>query len=297
MKFQKNTRVDSINRDGEFYKLNCEGETFTAKTVIAAPGRAGAYWLREQAKRFGAKSAYGPIDVGIRVEFPAVIYSEIAKVMYDAKFRLYSKSYDDPVRTFCTNPNGYIVSEKYDEFVLVNGHATRDSKTDNTNFALLSRVVLTDPVEDTTKYGRDIARLATTIGGGKPIIQRLPDFIAGRRSTWERIGKSSISPTLKDATPGDIAMAFPHRIFKNLIEGLDVLNEIITGLYSNNTLLYAPEIKFYDTKYTVTPSMETNAKNFFVAGDACGHSRGIVYSAVTGMFAAEGVLNRVGKQI
>jgi len=295
VQFRITTTADSVTKAGEIYQIHCGSETYLGRAVIAAPGRAGAYWLREQAHQLGIKTIYGPIDVGIRVEFPAVIYRHIAEVMYDAKFRLYTKSYDDLVRTFCTNPNGYIVSEKYDEFVLVNGHAKWNSKTENTNFALLSRVTLTDPVEDTTKYGRDIARLATTIGGGKPIIQRLTDFVSGRRSTWERIARSATLPTLNDVNPGDIAMAFPQRIVTNLIEGLNVLNEIIAGLISNNTLLYAPEIKFYDTKYTVTSFMETTQPNFFVAGDASGHSRGIVYSAVTGIFAAQGVLKNCGR--
>lgn len=295
VRFLTNTCIDTITNENGWFKLTGKGRTFSAKAVIAAPGRAGAYWLREQAHNLGIHTMYGPIDVGVRVEFPDVIYSPIAAVMYDAKFRLYTKSYDDLVRTFCTNPSGYIVPEKFDDFVLVNGHAKWNSKTQNTNFALLSRVMLTDPVEDTTKYGRDIARLATTIGGGKPIVQRLTDFVSGRRSTWERIGRSATIPTLKDVTPGDIAMAFPHRIVTNLIEGLNVLNEIISGLISNNTLLYAPEIKFYDTKYKVTPNLETTLSNFFVAGDASGHSRGIVYSAVTGIFAAQGVLKNLGK--
>jgi len=293
--FRVNTRIRSIDYRDNIFILSNEKEQFRAESIIAAPGRAGAYWLREQAKKLGVQNMYGPIDVGVRVEFPADIYSEIAKVMYDAKFRLYTKSYDDLVRTFCTNPNGYIVKEEFDGFVLVNGHAKCNSKTENTNFALLSRVTLTNPVEDTTKYGRDIARLATTIGGGKPILQRLTDFVSGRRSTWDRIAKSAVTPTLTDVTPGDIAMAFPHRIVTNLMEGLSVLNQIISGLQSNSTLLYAPEIKFYDTKYTVTPNLETNVNNFFVAGDASGHSRGIIYSALTGIFAAEGVLRNHGK--
>jgi len=295
VQFMTNTYIDTITKEDDWFKLTGKGRAFSARAVIAAPGRAGAYWLREQAHNLGIHTMYGPIDVGVRVEFPDVIYSPIAAVMYDAKFRLYTKSYDDLVRTFCTNPSGYIVPEKFDDFVLVNGHAKWNSKTQNTNFALLSRVMLTDPVEDTTKYGRDIARLATTIGGGKPIVQRLTDFVSGRRSTWERLGRSATIPTLKDVTPGDIAMAFPHRIVTNLIEGLNVLNEIISGLISNNTLLYAPEIKFYDTKYKVTPNLETTLDNFFVAGDASGHSRGIVYSAVTGIFAAQGVLKNLGK--
>ena len=296
IKFLLNFRIRSIEKKDGIFILSGDSEKLQARAVIAAPGRAGAYWLREQAKKLNIKNMYGPIDVGVRVEFPADIYAEIAKVMYDAKFRLYTKSYDDLVRTFCTNPNGYIVKEKFDDFVLVNGHANWSSKTNNTNFALLSRVSLTDPVEDTTKYGRDIARLATTIGGGKPILQRLRDFVNGRRSTWDRIAKSAVSPTLTDVTPGDIAMAFPQRIVTNLMEGLNILNHIISGLESNSTLLYAPEIKFYDTKYQVSPKLETNLKNFFVAGDASGHSRGIIYSAVTGILAAEGVLTNLSKR-
>ena len=288
--FKVNTCIQNIVKKDNLFIVSGENEVFHARAVIAAPGRAGAYWLREQARHLKIKNMYGPIDVGVRVEFPADIYAEIAKVMYDAKFRLYTKSYDDLVRTFCTNPNGYIVKEEFDDFVLVNGHAKWNSKTNNTNFALLSRVSLTDPVEDTTKYGRDIARLATTIGGGKPILQRLRDFVNGRRSTWDRIAKSAVSPTLTDVTPGDIAMAFPQRIVTNLMEGLGILNKIIVGLESNSTLLYAPEIKFYDTKYQVSRNLETNVKNFFVAGDASGHSRGIIYSAVTGILAAEGVI-------
>lgn len=287
--FQTKTTVQSIEPCATGFRVITDQGTYETRAIVAAPGRAGAYWLREQARQLGIQTSYGPIDVGIRVEFPADIYEEIAEVMYDAKFRLYTRSYDDLVRTFCTNPNGYIVTEKLDDFVLVNGHAKWNSKTANTNFALLSRVVLTDPVEDTTKYGRDIARLATTIGGGKPIIQRLTDFLSGRRSTWERIARSATVPTLQDVNPGDIAMAFPQRIVTNLIEGLNVLNEIIVGLHSNNTLLYAPEIKFYDTKYKVTPYMETTQPRFYVGGDASGHSRGIVYSAVTGILAAQGV--------
>ncbi len=271
--FQKNLKVKSIKKENDQFVIETEGQTYIGKSVIAAPGRAGSYWLREQVKNLGVTTSFGPIDVGIRVEFPYEIYDKIADVMYDAKFRLYTKCYDDLVRTFCTNPQGFIAKEVYDDFVLVNGHAKRDSKTVNTNFALLSRVSLTDPVEDSTSYGRDIARMALTIGGGKPIVQRLSDLLNGRRSTWGRLAKSAITPTLMDVTPGDIGMIFPHRIVRNLIEGITVLDKIISGLLSNNTLLYAPEIKFYDTNYKVSNLMETTCDNFFVAGVASWHSR------------------------
>jgi uncharacterized FAD-dependent dehydrogenase len=285
--------VKKIEKNNHFILIT-DKEKITADFVIAAPGRAGAYWLREQAHKLGVKTDYGPIDVGVRIEFSSEIYEKIKDVMYDAKFRLYTETYDDMVRTFCTNPGGFVSKETYDSFVLVNGHAKKNEKSNNTNLSLLTRISLTNPVEDTTLYGRSIAKLATTIGGGKPILQRYKDLRKGRRSTWERIKRSSITPTLTDVTPGDISMALPQRIVTNIIESLEKLDSIIPGLASDSTLIYAPEIKFYDTLYTTNEHLETNLENFFVAGDASGHSRGIIYAAVTGKIAAEGVLRKIG---
>ena len=291
--FQLRTKVEDIRKeDGGFVLKTSKGD-ITSDYLIAAPGRAGAYWLRTRASKLKAESRYGPIDVGLRVEFPAEIYAPIEKVMYDAKFHLYTKTYDDFVRTFCTNPYGFVTVEKYESFVLVNGDARKDIKSENTNLAILSRVELTDPVEDTTEYGRSIARLANTIGGGKPIIQRYKDLIRGKRSTWSRISRALILPTLKDVTPGDIAMALPNRIVKNMIEGIERLDAVIEGIASDSTLLYAPEIKFYDTTYAVNEDLETNVPGFFVAGDASGFSRGIIYASVTGVIAARGIVKKL----
>ncbi len=288
-------RIEKIERTSAGFALSGGDLQWEARYLIAAPGRAGAYWFREQAAALGIETAYGPIDVGVRVEFPAEVYTSVEKVMYDAKLRVRTNSYDDMVRTFCTNPRGFVVRETYDDFSLVNGHAENDRKTDNTNFALLSHIELTDPVEDTTEYGRAIAKLATTIGGGRPILQRLKDLRSGRRSTVERLARATIRPTLEDATPGDISMALPHRVVGNLLEALDQLNHILPGLTSDNTLLYAPEIKFYDTRYPVSHDMETPVAGLYVTGDASGHCRGIVYSAVSGSIAAEAIRRREGR--
>jgi len=287
------TKVEEVSHDGEYYHLETNDGTYRAPYVIAAPGRSGAYWLREVAHSLDISTKYGPIDVGVRVEFPAEIYQPIEEIMYDAKFRLRTETYDDMVRTFCTNPRGYVVKEPYEDFTLINGHAENSNESDVTNFALLSRIKLTDPVEDTTEYGRSIAKLANTLGGGEPIAQRLKDLEGGQRSTEKRIGRVPYNPTLEEYTPGDISMALPDRVTVNLTEGLDRLNNIIEGVTSDNTLLYAPEIKFYDTKYDVTRDLETALNGFYVAGDASGHSRGIVYSAITGMIAAEDIKKKL----
>jgi uncharacterized FAD-dependent dehydrogenase len=289
VQFELRTKVNDIKKDDTFVLKTTQGDIH-CDYLLAAPGRAGAYWLRTKANKLGATSKYGPIDVGLRVEFPAEIYEPIADIMYDAKFRLYTETYDDLVRTFCTNPHGFVTLEKYESILLVNGDARKNVRSNNTNLALLSRVELTDPVEDTTEYGRSIAQLANTIGGGKPILQRYKDLIRGKRSTWSRISRALISPTLRDVTPGDVAMALPNRIVKNMIEAIERLDAVIEGIASGSTLLYAPEIKFYDTTYQVNRDLETQVPGFFVAGDASGFSRGIIYAAVTGIIAARGII-------
>ena len=216
----------------------------------------------------------------------------VIEYAWDPKFHIYTKTYDDFVRTFCTCPNGFVVMEDYGEHIGVNGHSNSRTKSENTNFALLTKVKLTEPVENTTEYGISIAKLVTTIGGKMPIIQRLEDLRKGRRSTEARIKKSYVKPTLKLATPGDISMALPHRIVTNILEGLEQLDKVIPDVSSDSTLLYAPEIKFYSMRFIVNKDLETNMSNFFVAGDGAGLSRGIIASAATGVIAARGIMKR-----
>jgi len=287
-----NIEVVDISYD-EFFKLKCANEQIIeSRFVIAATGRYGADWITAQAKKLQINTKFAPIDIGVRVEVPAVVLEEIIEYAWDPKFHIYTPTYDDFVRTFCTCPNGFVVMEDYGDFIGVNGHSSNTDKSENTNFAFLTRVELTEPVENTTEYGASIAKLATTIGGRMPIIQRLEDLKNGRRSTTSRIEKSFVKPTLKNATPGDISMALPHRIVENIIEGLEKLDKVIKGVNSDSTLLYAPEIKFYSMRFLVNNDLETNLSNFFVAGDGAGLSRGIVASAATGIIAARGIIKK-----
>jgi hypothetical protein len=218
----------------------------------------------------------------------------IISVNRDPKFHIYTDTYDDFVRTFCVNHEGFVVKEVYDGLVGVNGHSMTGTPSENSNFAFLVRVALTEPIEDTTAYGRSVMQQATILGGGEPIIQRLGDLRMGRRSTWGRISHSHVKPTLRSATPGDIAMAMPHRIVADIQEGLEKLDEIIPGVASSSTLLYAPEIKFSANKFQVNENFETPVENLFVAGDGVGLSRGIVGAAANGILAGRGILKKAG---
>jgi len=230
------------------------------------------------------------IEVGVRVEVHNEIMQDLCETIYDPTFFVRTTKYDDQTRTFCTNFGGYVALENYQNFVCVNGHAFMDKKSDNTNFAFLSKVVLTDPVEDNQAYGESIGKLATLIGGGKPILQRYGDLKRGRRSTWNRVKNSYIEPTLKSVTCGDIAMALPERILTNLIDGLDQLNQVIPGVANDETLLYAPEIKFFATQVATDNNLQTSVSGLFVAGDGPGVAGNIVSATATALIPCKEII-------
>lgn len=291
VKFRVNTEIEDliIENDRCTGVVSKSGREYSGQYILLAPGRVGIDWVQRLTERYDLKANFAPIDIGVRVEVPSIIMDPVIDVNRDPKFHLYSKSYDDFVRTFCTNHQGFVVKENYDGFIGVNGHSRTDIKTENTNFAFLVKLKLTEPLEDTTRYGRAIAQLATTLGGGKPIVQRLGDLRDGRRSTRTRLSRNSVQPTLEDFTPGDISMALPQRVMNDILEGLDMLNEIIPGVNSSNTLLYAPEIKFYAKKLLVDDNLETSIPHLFAAGDGAGLSHDIVNASATGVLAGRGI--------
>ncbi|MDY6986359.1 MAG: NAD(P)/FAD-dependent oxidoreductase [Candidatus Thermoplasmatota archaeon] len=271
-----------------------DGRELKSDFVLVAPGRVGADFVDKIVEKHGIKAEHAPIDVGVRIEVPAIVMEPITAINRDPKFHIMTKSYDDFVRTFCTNAKGFVVKEDYGEFIGVNGHGMKDKSSENTNFAFIDRIKLTEPLENTTRYGISIAKLATTIGGGKPIVQRMGDLRRGRRSTSAKIESNTVKPTLKDFTAGDVSMALPNRIVVDILEGLDILDKIIPGVAADSTLIYAPEIKFYARRFVVDGNLETSIENLFAAGDGSGLSRDMINASATGVLAARGILRRMG---
>ncbi len=271
-----------------------DGRVLKARYVIAAPGRTGAPWMKAQAEALGLKTDASPVDIGVRVELPAVVFKEITEIVYESKLVYYSKSFDDKVRTFCMNPYGEVVLEKNDDMITVNGHSYAGRKTENTNFAILVSSAFTEPFDDPIAYGRYIARLANLLGKGV-IIQRLGDLLAGRRSTPQRIAKGLTRPTLKEATPGDLSFVFPYRHLTGIIEMLQALEKLAPGTYSRHTLVYGVEVKFYSNRISVSKKLETNVRNLFAIGDGAGITRGLLQASASGIWAAKAIAARLNK--
>ena len=267
------------------------GEKFLGKYVIVAPGRSGAEWLQSEAQALGLKTLNNPVDVGLRVEVLASVMEELTSVLYEPKFIYYSKSFDDQMRTFCVAPYGEVITESYNEILTVNGQSYAERKTENTNFAILVSTSFTEPFKEPIAYGKYLARLSNLLSGGV-MIQRLGDLESGRRSTPERIARSVVSPTLKNATPGDLSFVLPYRYLADIREMLHALDKIAPGIHSRDTLLYGIEVKFYSSRLQLSNCLETKIHNLFTIGDGGGVTRGLVQASASGVIVAREIIKR-----
>ena len=262
--------------------------------MIVAPGRTGAKWIEEFANKYDIPYYSQSIEIGVRVEVRKDILEDITNVIYDPTIFIRTKTYGDEIRTFCTNPGGFVTKENYYGYICVNGHALKEVKSNNSNFAFISKVTLTEPVTKTRLYGESIAKIANVLGDGKPIIQSLKDLKSSRRSEWHRLNKGFIEPTLKDCVAGDLALVLPHRIITNILEGLETLDKIIPGVNNDDTLLYGPEIKFFSNEIETDDKFKLSNENIYFIGDGSGKAGNIVTAAATGLVAARDIIDNIG---
>lgn len=267
-------------------------QTMQAKYVVVAPGRTGAEWVQKLLDKHKIPYNSQSIEIGVRVEVRKEILQKITDVIYDPTIFIKTKTYGDEIRTFCTNPGGFVAKENYYGYICVNGHALKNIKSNNSNFAFISKVTLTQPVTNTRLYGESIARIANVLGDNKPIIQTLKDLKQGRRSEWHRINKGFIEPTLKDCVAGDLALVMPYRIITNILEGLEELDKIIPGVNNDETLLYGPEIKFFSNEIETDNKFKVDGKNLYFIGDGAGKAGNIVVAAATGLIAARDIVEK-----
>jgi hypothetical protein len=268
------------------YRVITDKGEFEGKYCIISAGRSGSKWMEKVCKDMDIPTKSNRVDIGVRVELPAAVFSHITDELYESKIVYRTEKYGDLVRTFCMNPRGSVVNENTNGIVTVNGHSFEDpaKQTDNTNFALLVAKHFSEPFKDSNGYGESIARLSNMLGGGV-IIQRFGDLIAGKRSTQARIDESFVVPTLK-ATPGDLSLVMPKRILDGIIEMIYALDKIAPGTANYDTLLYGVEVKFYNMEVAVDSNLMTSFKNLFVIGDCSGITHSLSHASASGVHVA-----------
>lgn len=278
------TDVETL--DGGFTVITNKGERYSCKHLVLAAGRSGSKWLSETCEKLGLHLTRNRVDIGVRVELPAVIFKHITAQVYESKLVYKTDKYNDLVRTFCMNPYGEVVAENTNGIVTVNGHSYSDPSlhTENTNFALLVSNKFTEPFKDSNGYGESIARLSNMLGGGV-LLQRFGDLVKGRRSSKRRMEKCFTRPTLQ-ATPGDLSLVIPKRQLDNIIEMIYALDKIAPGTANEDTLLYGVEVKFYNSKVEVDENLETKIKGLYVLGDGSGVTHSLSQASASGVHAA-----------
>ena len=257
-----------------------------AKHTVVATGRRGADWLEKLCAEHNIAHAPGTVDIGVRVELPAEVFSRLTDELYESKIVYRTEKFEDMVRTFCMNPRGVVVNENTNGIITVNGHSYEDpaKHTNNTNFALLVSKHFSEPFHDSNGYGESIARLSNMLGGGV-MVQRFGDLIRGRRSTKARIEESFVTPTLS-ATPGDLSLVMPKRILDGIIEMIYALDKIAPGTADDDTLLYGVEVKFYNMEVEIDENLETCHKGLFVIGDCSGVTHSLSHASASGIYVA-----------
>jgi uncharacterized FAD-dependent dehydrogenase len=287
--------VDLIIDNGRATGIVLEsGEKIYADNIVLGVGREGALWQQELLEALGVAFRNNQVDIGVRVETNNIVMEEINANLYEGKFK-FNTSVGTTVRTFCSNPSGHVVIENQNGVVLCNGHAFRDIKlgTDNTNFALLVSHEFSEPFDNPNQFAYEVAKLANKLSGGSVIVQTYGDILKGRRSTEKRIRECFVTPTLKEAVPGDLGLVLPYNTMKSLIEMMQALNHVTPGIASDHTLFYGVEAKFYSARPEVGDDFETKAiKNLYVGGDGAGVTRGLAQAGANGVWIARKIIEK-----
>ena len=291
VEFRFNCAAHTVEKTENGYRVTTDEGIFEAEKCIISAGRSGSKWMETVCKDLNIKTKSNRVDIGVRVELPANVFSHLTDELYESKIVYRTQKYGDLVRTFCMNPKGAVVNENTNGIVTVNGHSYEDpaKQTENTNFALLVAKTFSEPFKDSNGYGESIARLSNMLGGGV-MVQRFGDLIQGRRSTPDRIRQSFTTPTL-NATPGDLILVIPKRILDGIIEMIYALDKVAPGTANIDTLLYGVEVKFYNMEVALNENLETCHEGLFVIGDCSGITHSLSHASASGVHVARHIVN------
>lgn len=285
--------VDLIVEDGKAKGavfLPCgkpESEKFSvsADNVVIATGRKGADWLEDMCKKHNIEHLPGTVDIGVRVEVRNEVMEDVNEALYESKLIGYPEPFTNKVRTFCQNPGGFVSQENYDNnsLAVVNGHSYKNTKSDNTNLAILCSHNFRPPFDEPIPYAKKVGELVNMLADGHILVQRYGDILAGKRTWQEDLARSNVRPTLPDAVAGDLTAAMPYRTLMNIIKFIEAVDKVVPGFASEETLLYGPEIKFYSNKVKMDEKFNTNIEGLHCLGDSSGWTRGLMMASVMGV--------------
>ncbi len=290
-----NCKLESLIIENSLIKgIVANGKNYYSDNVVLAIGRNGSAQLSQLCDKYNIDKENGTVDIGIRYELKSEKgIQKINELMYEGKFIMNVPPFNDKVRTFCQNPDGFVTMESYDgELTLVNGHSFKETKSNNTNLAILSSHHFTQPFKDTIQFGKQIAKTTNDLSNGGVIVQRFGDLINGKRTWQSELDNNSVIPTLKGAIPGDLSLAFPYRTLTNIINFIKELSSVVEDFDNLDNLVYGPEIKFYSNKVSLNKELMTNIDGLYAIGDGAGLTRGLMMASCSGIQVVKNILRK-----
>ena len=255
-----------------------------AKHTVIATGRRGADWLEKICLEHGVEHQPGTVDIGVRVEVRNEVMESVNSILYESKLIGYPQPFKNKVRTFCQNPGGFVSQENYDnDLAVVNGHAYKELKSENTNVAILCSHNFSVPFNQPIAYAQKVGELTNMLGAGHIMVQRFGDILDGKRTWQKELSQSNVRPTLPDAVAGDITSAMPYRAMINIINFIKAMDEVVPGFAAYETLLYSPELKFYSNRIKMDSDLNTNIRGLHCLGDSSGWTRGLMMASAMGV--------------
>jgi uncharacterized FAD-dependent dehydrogenase len=110
VEFHFNSPVDTVEKTDDGYTVVCKGERYFTKKCVISAGRSGSKWMEKVCESLDIPNRSNRVDIGVRVELPAEIFSHLTDELYESKIVYRTKEYGDRVRTFCMNPKGAVVN-------------------------------------------------------------------------------------------------------------------------------------------------------------------------------------------
>ena len=251
--FYFNTPVSNIEVIDGGYRVFYKDEYMDCDKCIVSVGRSGSKWIENVCQKLEIPTKSNRVDIGVRVELPAVIFAHLTDELYESKIVYRTEKFEDLVRTFCMNPKGIVVNENTNGIVTVNGHSYEgaEKQTENTNFALLVAKHFSEPFKDSNGYGESIA------------------------------------------TPGDLSLVLPKRILDGIIEMIYALDKIAPGTANDDTLLYGVEVKFYNMEVEIDNNLETRYKGLYIIGDGSGVTHSLSHASASGVYVARKIIEEM----
>lgn len=278
--FHFNAEITEIKADEKF-KVITHNSEFEFDKVVVGVGRSGHKLVQTLMKKHPALILDNmQVDLGVRFELPNHLVADLNREMYEFKLKLKTRT-GYMARTFCNNPSGYVVTEEYEDFVTVNGHAKRFEKSQNTNFAILVTHQFTEPFNDPVAYGSYISKLTNILAGNdRVILQTFGNFKESKRT--KKLYR--VQPTLdkEKYILGDLNLAFPRKTTESILDFIETLDKVIPGVANPDNLMYGTEVKFYSNKLSneIIP-------NLYFIGDCSGWTRSITYATAHGIILAD----------